>query len=162
MTLFAVLMDSGADEVTRPGTIYRPLLPTTMANYSWRGRRRNTHCHIVTMRATRWYQAPQSLISISFLSLIGKVIHAVFLWLKVANKHRVALSWISIVGCLLSLLGILITLLAMFYFWKNLRSPRTIVLINLCVAIAVTDILTVAMEIADVQNQVRWKLVFLR
>ena len=42
----------------------------------------------------------------------------------------------------------------MFCFWKNLRSPRTVVLVNLCVAIAVTDMLIVTMEIADLQNKV--------
>ena len=59
----------------------------------------------------------------------------------------------------MSLIGILITLLVMFCFWKNLRSPRTRVLVNLCVAIAVTDVLIVAMEIADVQNQVGYQVV---
>ncbi|KAJ7374174.1 hypothetical protein OS493_009516 [Desmophyllum pertusum] len=68
-------------------------------------------------------------------------------------RHRAALSWISIVGCIMSLIGIVITLLVMFCFWKNLRSPRTVVLVNLCVAIAATDMLIVSMEIADLQNQ---------
>lgn len=81
-------------------------------------------------------------------------------WLQRKDaSHRTALSWISIVGCMISLIGILITLLVMFCFWKNLRSPRTRVLVNLCVAIAVTDALIVAMEIADVQNQVGCQVV---
>ena len=70
------------------------------------------------------------------------------------GRHRTALSWISIVGCIMSLIGILVTLLVMFCFWKNLRSPRTVILVNLCVAIAVTDVLVVAMEMADLENQV--------
>ena len=44
-------------------------------------------------------------------------------------------------------------------FWKNLRSTRTRVLLNLCVAIGMTDVLIVAMEIADVQNQVGYQAV---
>lgn len=58
----------------------------------------------------------------------------------------------------MSLIGILITLLVMMYFWKNLRSPRTRVLVNLCVAIAMTDVLIIAMEIADVQNKVGYQV----
>jgi len=47
----------------------------------------------------------------------------------------------------------------MTYFWKNLRSPRTRVLVNLCVAIAMTDALIIAMEIIDVQSQVGYQIV---
>lgn len=81
------------------------------------------------------------------------------MWLQKTDAiDRAALSWISIVGCILSLIGILITLLVMMYFWKNLRSPRTRVLVNLCVAIAMTDVLIIAMEIADVQNKVGYQV----
>ena len=77
------------------------------------------------------------------------------MWLQETDAtDRAALSWVSFVGCTLSLIGILITLLVMMYFWKNLRSQRTRVLVNLCVAIGMTDVLIVAVEIADVQNQV--------
>ena len=58
------------------------------------------------------------------------------------------------VGCFLSLVGIMVTLFVTFLFWKKLRSPRTVVLVNLCVAIAVTDVLIIAMETADIENQV--------
>ena len=82
------------------------------------------------------------------------------MWLQEADAlDRAALSWISIIGCTLSLIGIVITLFVMMCFWKNLRSPRTRVLVNLCVAIAMTDVLIVAMEIADVQNQVGLQVV---
>ena len=82
------------------------------------------------------------------------------MWLQKTDVFdRAALSWISVIGCTLSLIGILITLLVMMCFWKNLRSPRTRVLVNLCVAIAMTDVLVVAMEIADVQNQVGYRQV---
>lgn len=81
------------------------------------------------------------------------------MWLQKTDAiDRAALSWISIVGCTLSLIGILITLLVMMYFWKNLRSPRTRVLVNLCVAIAMTDALIIALEIADVQNKVGYQV----
>ena len=40
-----------------------------------------------------------------------------------------------------------------------MRSTRTRVLLNLCVAIGMTDVLIVAMEIADVQNQVGYQTV---
>lgn len=81
------------------------------------------------------------------------------MWLQKTDAiDRATLSWISIVGCTLSLIGILITLLVMMYFWKNLRSPRTRVLVNLCVAIAMTDVLIIVMEIADVQNKVGYQV----
>lgn len=48
----------------------------------------------------------------------------------------------------------MVTLFVTFLFWKKLRSPRTVVLVNLCVAIAVTDVLIIAMEIAEIENQV--------
>ena len=48
----------------------------------------------------------------------------------------------------------MVTLFVTFLFWKNLRSPRTVVLVNLCVAIAVTDVLIIAMETADIEKQV--------
>lgn len=35
-----------------------------------------------------------------------------------------------------------------------MRSPRTTVLVNLCVAIAVTDLLVVTMEIIDLESKV--------
>lgn len=35
-----------------------------------------------------------------------------------------------------------------------MRSPRTTVLVNLCVAIAVTDVLVVTMEIIDLESKV--------
>ena len=35
-----------------------------------------------------------------------------------------------------------------------MRSPRTTVLVNLCVAIAVTDVLVVTMEIIDLDSKV--------
>ncbi|XP_022798427.1 uncharacterized protein LOC111336573 isoform X2 [Stylophora pistillata] len=73
-------------------------------------------------------------------------------------RHRAPLSWISIVGCLMSLAGILVTLLVLAFFWKNMRSPRTIVLINLCVAIAMTDVLVVTMEIIDLQSKTGCKV----
>ena len=82
------------------------------------------------------------------------------MWLQETDaSDRAALSWISLIGCTLSLIGILITLLVMSCFWKNLRSTRTRVLVNLCVAIGMTDVLIVAMEIADVQNQVGYQAV---
>ena len=82
------------------------------------------------------------------------------MWLQKTDAlDRAVLSWISIIGCTLSLIGILVTLLVMMCFWKNLRSSRTRVLVNLCVAIAVTDVLIVAMEFVDVQNQVGYQAV---
>lgn len=35
-----------------------------------------------------------------------------------------------------------------------MRSPRTTILVNLCVAIAVTDVLVVTMEIIDLESKV--------
>ena len=82
------------------------------------------------------------------------------MWLQETDaSDRAALSWISLIGCTLSLIGILITLLVMSCFWKNLRSTRTRLLVNLCVAIGMTNVLIVAMEIADVQNKVGYQAV---
>ena len=48
----------------------------------------------------------------------------------------------------------MVTLFVTFLFWKKLRCPRTVVLVNLCVAIAVTDVLIIAMETSDIETQV--------
>jgi len=54
-----------------------------------------------------------------------------------------ALEIISIVGCSISLLAVLITMTFTLCFWRALKSPRAKVLLNLCVAIAITCALAI-------------------
>jgi len=48
------------------------------------------------------------------------------------------LEIISIVGCSISLLAVLITIAVTLFYWRVLKSPRAKVLLNLCAAIAAT------------------------
>ena len=44
----------------------------------------------------------------------------------------------SIVGCTISLLAVLITIAVTLYFWKAVKSPRAKVLLNVCAALALS------------------------
>ena len=63
---------------------------------------------------------------------------------QIPEEHRKALELISTIGCAISLFGVLLTILVTMFFWRTLKAPRTIVLMNLCVAIAVVCILVIA------------------
>ncbi|KAK3705926.1 hypothetical protein QZH41_000302 [Actinostola sp. cb2023] len=62
----------------------------------------------------------------------------------IAEEHRKALELISTIGCSISLFAVLLTIGVTMFFWKTLKSPRTIVLMNICVAIAVVCGLVIA------------------
>ncbi|KXJ28919.1 Adhesion G-protein coupled receptor D1 [Exaiptasia diaphana] len=62
----------------------------------------------------------------------------------VAEDDRKALELISTTGCAISLFAILLTIVVTLFFWRVLKSPRTIVLMNICVAIGIVCILVIA------------------
>ncbi|KAJ7360286.1 Adhesion G protein-coupled receptor L3 [Desmophyllum pertusum] len=55
--------------------------------------------------------------------------------------HRKALEYITVIGCSLSLLGILITLIIHFVLWRILKSPKTVIHVNLCIALMAANVL---------------------
>ncbi|KAK3746252.1 hypothetical protein QZH41_005286 [Actinostola sp. cb2023] len=62
----------------------------------------------------------------------------------IPEGHRKALELISTIGCSISLFAVLLTIVVTMFFWKTLKAPRTIVLMNICVAIAVVCGLVIA------------------
>ncbi|KAK3746251.1 hypothetical protein QZH41_005285 [Actinostola sp. cb2023] len=62
----------------------------------------------------------------------------------IPEEHRKALELISTIGCSISLFAVLLTIVVTMFFWKTLKAPRTIVLMNICVAIAVVCGLVIA------------------
>ena len=42
----------------------------------------------------------------------------------------------SIIGCTISLIAVLVTIVVTLMFWRAVKSPRSKVLLNLCVAVA--------------------------
>lgn len=63
--------------------------------------------------------------------------------LPVAQNHKESLEIISVAGCTISLLAVLITIVVTLSFWRVLKSPRAHVLLNLCAAIAATCALSI-------------------
>ncbi|KAL9980408.1 hypothetical protein ACROYT_G008996 [Oculina patagonica] len=61
----------------------------------------------------------------------------------IGEAHTKALEIISIVGCSISLLAVLITIAVTLFFWRAVKSPRSKVLLNLCAAVAVFCILVI-------------------
>ncbi|KAL9989371.1 hypothetical protein ACROYT_G003913 [Oculina patagonica] len=55
--------------------------------------------------------------------------------------HRKALEFITIIGCSLSLLGLLVTLILHLVLWRILKSPKTVIHINLCIALLTANVL---------------------
>ncbi|XP_067056620.1 adhesion G protein-coupled receptor L3-like isoform X5 [Acropora muricata] len=56
------------------------------------------------------------------------------------EKHRKALDYITLAGCSLSILGLIITLIVHFIFWRNLKSPKTTIHVNFCAALLMANI----------------------
>ena len=67
---------------------------------------------------------------------------------KYTPLHKEALEIISIVGCSISLLAVLITITVTLFFWRVLKSPRAKVLLNVCAAIAATCALAIVEGLA--------------
>ena len=62
---------------------------------------------------------------------------------QIGEGDRKALEIISVVGCSISLLGVLTTMAVTLFFWRVMKSPRSKVLLNLCTAIAVSCTLVI-------------------
>ncbi|XP_046858688.1 adhesion G-protein coupled receptor D1-like [Xenia sp. Carnegie-2017] len=65
-----------------------------------------------------------------------------------SETHLKVLEFISTIGCSVSLVGLVFTILMHVCFWKHVKSPRCIVLINLCIAIGFADIFAVVERVA--------------
>lgn len=63
---------------------------------------------------------------------------------QIGEADKKALEIISIVGCSISLLAVIITIVVTLFFWRALKSPRSKVLLNLCGAVAVSCILVIS------------------
>ena len=64
-------------------------------------------------------------------------------FLKTSLPNKKALEIISIIGCSISLFAVLITMAVTLVFWRQLKSPRVKVLLNLCAVIASSCILVI-------------------
>ena len=62
---------------------------------------------------------------------------------QIGEGDRKALEIISVVGCSISLLAVLITMAVTLFFWRVMKSPRSKVLLNLCTAIAASCTLVI-------------------
>ncbi|XP_058959688.2 uncharacterized protein [Pocillopora verrucosa] len=62
----------------------------------------------------------------------------------IEQSHKKALEIISIIGCSISLLAVIVTMVVTVFFWRAVKSPRAKVLLNLCAAIAICCILVIA------------------
>ena len=74
----------------------------------------------------------------------NNVLRKFVFYLEVGEAHTKALEIISIVGCTISLLAVLITIAVTLFFWRVVKSPRAKVLLNLCVAIALSCIFVIS------------------
>ena len=55
---------------------------------------------------------------------------------------------ISIIGCTISLIAVLVTIAVSLVFWRAVKSPRAKVLLNLCVAVALSCIFVIVEGLA--------------
>ena len=60
------------------------------------------------------------------------------------EAHHKALEMISVVGCSISLIAVLVTIAVSLMFWRAIKSPRAKVLLNLCIAIALSCIFVIS------------------
>ncbi|CAB4005878.1 adhesion G -coupled receptor L3-like [Paramuricea clavata] len=67
---------------------------------------------------------------------------------QLTESERKILETISTVGCSISLVGIVLTILMQVCFWKQVKSPRAKILVSLCVAIGFTDIFAILEGVA--------------
>ncbi|KAI0236869.1 Adhesion G protein-coupled receptor L3 [Lamellibrachia satsuma] len=57
--------------------------------------------------------------------------------------HATILSIISIIGCVISILGLFLTLLLFCSIWKHVKSHHAAVLMNLCIALIIANVIFV-------------------
>ncbi|XP_046863918.1 neurogenic locus notch homolog protein 1-like isoform X8 [Xenia sp. Carnegie-2017] len=62
---------------------------------------------------------------------------------KLTETEREILEYISNIGCSISLFGVVLTLLTHVLFWKHVKSPKSKVLLCLCIAIGFTDVFAI-------------------
>ena len=62
---------------------------------------------------------------------------------EVGEAHHRALEIISVVGCSVSLIAVLVTIAVSLMFWRAIKSPRAKVILNLCIAIALSCIFVI-------------------
>ena len=63
---------------------------------------------------------------------------------EVGEAHRKALEMISVVGCSISFIAVLVTIAVSLMFWRAIKSPRAKVILNLCIAIALSCIFVIS------------------
>lgn len=73
---------------------------------------------------------------------------------QIPDDHKKGLEIISTIGCSISLLTVTLTIAITVFFWKMLKGPRTVVLVNLCIAIACACLLVITESMAR-GNKVR-------
>ncbi|CAG2222328.1 ADGRG6 [Mytilus edulis] len=79
---------------------------------------------------------------------------------SLSEANKLALTYISYIGCGVSLLGLLLTLLTYFMFRKLRVNNPSKILINLCMALAVTNVIfLVGMQEYTLDNYIGCKIV---
>ncbi|XP_068678399.1 adhesion G protein-coupled receptor L4-like [Montipora foliosa] len=61
----------------------------------------------------------------------------------IEEPDKKALEMVSIIGCAISLIAVLVTIAVSLVFWRAVKSPRAEVLLNLCVAVALSCIFVI-------------------
>ena len=72
-----------------------------------------------------------------------KVYFFSFSSVQLAQADERALEYISTVGCFISFIALLFTMLLTLLFWRKLKSARTKVLLNLCLSLAAACLLVI-------------------
>ena len=86
---------------------------------------------------------------ILFEKLLHNYIHLDrFPFFQLTGSERKVLETICTIGCSVSLVCILLTILLQVCFWKDVKSPRVKVLISLYVTIGFTDIFGILESVA--------------
>ncbi|CAB4016253.1 adhesion G- coupled receptor D1-like [Paramuricea clavata] len=67
---------------------------------------------------------------------------------QLTESERKILETISTIGCSISLVGITLTILMQVCFWRQVKSPRTKILVGLCIAVGFTDIFAILEGVA--------------
>lgn len=72
--------------------------------------------------------------------------------------HQESLGYISVFGCSLSLLGIIVTLILHCVLWRILKSHKTVIHVNLCIALLAANVLLLIGS-ASTENEVLCKVI---
>ncbi|VDI01660.1 latrophilin 2, partial [Mytilus galloprovincialis] len=72
---------------------------------------------------------------------------------RTPSSHHLPLSLISVIGCAVSILFLVITILIHFVLWRYVRTDRTKTLMNLCVALIMSYVIFLA-GITQTENKV--------